>query len=121
MVPNTITGGGSSLTLRNNTFTLDGDLTNQGNLGVLSNVTLNGPGEILSTGLLALGGTLNTVARVSGGVATNFGSLQIGVSGLVAKRGDEDLGPLHPRMIPICVLRTTDIPSSSPAWVGGSK
>lgn len=84
---NTITGGTSVLRLRNNTFTLDGDLTNEGNLSIISGTTIEGPGEIVSTGLMTMGGTLNTVANIEGGTATNTGSLRIGVSGLI------DVGP----------------------------
>ncbi len=84
---NTITGGTSVLRLRNNTFTLDGDLTNEGNLSIISGTTIEAPGEIVSTGLMTMGGTLNTVANIEGGTATNTGSLRIGVSGLI------DVGP----------------------------
>ena len=80
---NTITGGTSALRLRNNTVTLDGDLTNEGNLSVFSGTTIEGPGEIVSTGLMTLAGTLNTVAKINGGIATNLGSLRVGVSGLI--------------------------------------
>ena len=80
---NTITGGTSVLRLRNNTITLDGDLTNQGNLSFFGVQQIEGPGEIVSTGLVSLDGTLNTVTRIEGGVGTSNGSVRVGVSGLI--------------------------------------
>ncbi len=84
---NTITGGTSVLRLRNNTITLDGDLTNEGNLSFFGVQQIEGPGEIVSTGSVSLDGTLNTVARIESGAGTSNGSIRIGVSGLI------DVGP----------------------------